>query len=115
MLGAFSSQGQSKLFVMRCPYFKPVSVERGLDALACSSISFLEIVERVYGNKTAGGIIDRRSREVGGGNMPIDCKHIKMLVVAMVSENFRVAIADSLWSYYVFLVRWELKMIIAFR
>lgn len=47
--------------------------------------------------------------------MPIDCKHIKMLVVAMVSENFTVAIADSLWSYYVFLVRWELKMIIAFR
>ena len=46
--------------------------------------------------------------------MPIDCKHIKMLVVAMVSENFTVAIADSLWSYYVFLVRWELKMIIAF-
>ena len=47
--------------------------------------------------------------------MPIDCKHIKMLVVAMVSENFTVAIADSLWSYYVFLVRCELKMIIAFR
>ena len=46
---------------------------------------------------------------------PVDCKHIKMLVVAMVSENFTVAIADSLWSYYVFLVRWELKMIIAFR
>lgn len=68
--------------------------------------------------KTAGGIIDRRSRGVGGGKedcMPIDCKHIKMLVVAMVSENFTVAIADSLWSYYVFLVRWELKMIIAFR
>ena len=65
--------------------------------------------------KTVEGIIDRRSRGVGGGNMPIDCKHIKMLVVAMVSENFRVAIADSLWSYYVFLVRWELKMIIAFR
>ena len=68
--------------------------------------------------KTAGGIIDRRSRGVGRGKedcMPIDCKHIKMLVVAMVSENFTVAIADSLWSYYVFLVRWELKMIIAFR
>ena len=65
--------------------------------------------------KTAGRIIDRRSRGVGGGNMPIDCEHIKMLVVAMVSENFTVAIADSLWSYYVFLVRWELKMIIAFR
>ena len=55
MLGAFPSQGQSKLFVMRCPYYKRVSVERGLDALACSSISFLEIVERVYGNKNRGG------------------------------------------------------------
>ena len=68
--------------------------------------------------KTAGGIIDLSiylSIYLGGGNMPIDCKHIKMLVVAMVSENFAVAIADSLWSYYVFLVRWELKMIIAFR
>ena len=49
MLGVFSSQGQSKLFViMRCPYYKRVSVERGLDALACSSISFLEIVEGAY-------------------------------------------------------------------
>ena len=56
MLGVFYSQGQSKLFViMRCPYYKRVSVERGLDALACSSISFLEIVERGYGNKNRGG------------------------------------------------------------
>lgn len=38
---------------------------------------------------TAGGIIDRRSREV-------DCKHIKILEAAMVSENFTVAIDDSL-------------------
>ena len=71
--------------------------------------------------KTAVGIIDRRSRGVGWGKEdcmpipPIDCKHIKILVAAMVSENFTVAIADSLWSYYVFLVRYELKMIIAFR
>ena len=47
--------------------------------------------------------------------MPIDYKHIKILVAPMVSENFTVAIADSLWSYYVFLVRCELKVIIAFR
>jgi len=50
------NQGQSKLFViMRCPYYKRVSVKRGLIALACSSISSLEIVERVYGNKNRGG------------------------------------------------------------
>jgi len=49
--------------------------------------------------KTAGGIIDHRSKGVGSGKedcMPIDCKHIKILVAAMVSENFTVAIADSL-------------------
>ena len=65
--------------------------------------------------KTAGGIIDRRSSGVGWGKedcMPIDCKHIKILVAAMVSENFTVAIADSLWSYYVFLVCCELKMLL---
>ena len=65
MLGAFSSQGQSKLFViMRCPYYKRVSVERGLAALACSSISFLEIVDRAYGNKNRRG--ELLTAEAGG-------------------------------------------------
>ena len=78
MLGAFSSQGQCKLFIiMRCPYYKRVSVERGLAALACSSISFLEIVERAYGNKNCGGIIDRRSRGVGLGKRGLHADRLK--------------------------------------
>ena len=68
--------------------------------------------------KTAGELLTAGAVGLGWGKencMPIDCKHIKILVAAMVSENSTVAIADSLWSYYVFLVRCELKMIIAFR
>ena len=49
--------------------------------------------------KTAGELLTAGAEGLGWGKedcMPIDCKHIKLLVAAMVSENLKVAIADLL-------------------